>query len=364
MKPVVIRGIDWYLIGFSLLLVAIGLSIIYSIAIVRGSLSLVTGQVMALIIGIVIAWMIGAYDYRRMKPMVFIFYLLGITLLVAVLIWGDKVLGARRWISLGFFQLQPSEIMKLLVILVFARILSEAAEFRARSIIFLCVLAVIPIGIVLRQPDLGTAAVLGLTILFMLAAARLPQRYWWVLLLIVVISAPLAFANLKPYQRTRVETFLTPTKDPFGAGYNVIQSIIAVGNGGVFGQGIGQGTQSQLEFLPVAHTDFIFAGIAEATGLVGSTLVIALLASLCIRALLIAQRSTDRFGLFLAIGIGSLWLVQFSINIAMNLGLAPVTGIPLPFVSHGGSALVMNFIALGLLQSIAIRSHSRKIRVA
>jgi rod shape determining protein RodA len=254
--------------------------------------------------------------------------------------------------------------MKLLVILVFARILSEASEFRVRSVAFLSVLAIIPIGIVLRQPDLGTAAVLGLTILCMLGAARLPKKYWLALALIVVVSAPLAFSNLEPYQRTRVETFLTPAKDPFGAGYNVIQSIIAVGNGGVFGQGIGQGTQSQLEFLPVAHTDFIFAGIAEASGLVGSSLVIILLAGLCIRALLIAQRSVDRFGLFLAIGIGSLWLVQFSINIAMNLGLAPVTGIPLPFVSHGGSALVMNCIALGLLQSIAIRSHSRKIRVA
>jgi rod shape determining protein RodA len=184
------------------------------------------------------------------------------------------------------------------------------------------------------------------------------------LLILVLLSAPLVFVNLKSYQRTRVQTFLAPTSDPYGAGYNVIQSIIAVGNGGVFGQGIGQGTQSQLEFLPVAHTDFIFAGIAEATGLVGSTVVIVLLASLCVRALLIARRSLDRFGLFLAIGIGSLWLVQFSINIAMNLGLAPVTGIPLPFVSHGGSALVMNCIALGLLQSIATRSYSRAIRIS
>ena len=358
------RGIDWYLIGCSLLLVVIGLSIIYSIAVVRGSLSLVTSQAVALGIGIGAAAILGSYDYRRMRPLVFVLYLIGIALLIAVLLWGDKVLGARRWISFGIFQLQPSEIMKLLVIIVIARVLADIADFRARSALFVCLVAGLPIGIVLLQPDLGTAAVLGMTILCMLLAARLPRRYWVALLGIVIIVAPLAVAGLKPYQRSRVKTFLAPTSDPYGAGYNVIQSIIAVGNGGVFGQGIGQGTQSQLEFLPVAHTDFIFAGIAEATGLVGASIVILLLASLCVRAVLIAQRTTDRFGLFIAIGIGSLWLVQFSVNIAMNVGLAPVTGIPLPFVSHGGSALVMNCIALGLLQSIAIRTHARAIRVA
>lgn len=363
MKLGVPRGIDWYLIGCSVLLVAIGLSIIYSIAVVRGSMSLVTSQAVALGIGVIVAAIVGSYDYRRMRPIVFILYLVGIALLVAVLLWGDKVLGARRWISLGIFQLQPSEIMKLVVIVLIARVLADIAEFRARSVMFLGMITALPIGIVLLQPDLGTAAVLGITIICMLLAARLPRRYWVGLLILVLFTAPLAIAGLKPYQRSRVKTFLAPTSDPYGAGYNVIQSIIAVGNGGVFGQGIGQGTQSQLEFLPVAHTDFIFAGIAEATGLVGSSVVILLLASLCIRAVLIAQRTTDRFGLFIAVGIGSLWLVQFSVNIAMNLGLAPVTGIPLPFVSHGGSALVMNCIALGLLQSIAMRTHARAIRV-
>jgi len=254
--------------------------------------------------------------------------------------------------------------MKLILVCVVARILADAAAIRTRTLLSIGLILGLPVGVVLLQPDLGTAGVLVSTVLVVLLAARVPRRYWLMLLAATAVAAPLLVAHLKPYQRTRIETFLAPTTDPYGSGYNVLQSIIAVGNGGMFGQGIGHGTQSQLEFLPVAHTDFIFAGIAEATGLVGSVVVILLLAGLCMRAFLVGQRSPDRFGTYLAVGIGSLWLTQFSINIAMNLGLAPVTGIPLPFVSHGGSALVINCLALGLLESIARRTHARSARAA
>ena len=151
---------------------------------------------------------------------------------------------------------------------------------------------------------------------------------------------------------------MSPTSDPYGAGYNVLQSLIAVGNGGLLGQGIGHGTQSQLDFLPVVHTDFIFAGIAESTGLVGSLALILILSFLIVRALHIARRAPDTFGALTASGIASLWLIQVSINIGMNLGLAPVTGIPLPFVSHGGTALVTNLLAVGILEAIAVRARS------
>ena len=203
------------------------------------------------------------------------------------------------------------------------------------------------------------SVILVIFVFILLLAAKLPRRYWAVLLVVVAVTGPLVVANLQDYQRARIQTFLQPTKDPYGTGYNVLQSIIAVGNGGMWGQGIGQGTQSQLEFLPIAHTDFIFAGIAEATGFFGSSIVVLLLAMLCVRALFIAHRVRDSFGFYFAVGIAALWLIQFSVNIAMNIGLVPVTGIPLPFVSHGGTALVVNCAALGLLQSIAIRNHQR-----
>lgn len=224
----------------------------------------------------------------------------------------------------------------------------------------------VPVLLVLNQPDLGTAGVLILTTLLLLAVAKLPRGHWLFLSAITLVSLPVVYFRLEPYQLERIQTFLSPQADPYGAGYNVLQSLIAVGNGGLFGQGIGQGSQSQLDFLPVVHTDFIFAGIAEATGFLGSSFVILIFALLIARAFWIARSAPDRFGLMIAMGLGSLWLVQFAINVGMNLGLAPVTGIPLPFVSHGGTALITNCAALGVLESIAIRTRegSRMRRLA
>ncbi len=364
MKRLAAGGLDWYLLLCSLLLTGIGVSVIYSIAVTRGAMGLVSGQLVALGAGIAAGIVATLYDYRRLRPVLVPAYLVSVALLVAVHFFGDQVLGARRWISFGFVQLQPSELMKLALVGVVGRVLADAARIRLTTLAGVALLLGLPMGVVLLQPDLGTAGVLAGTVVLTLAAARVPRRYWLTLFAVLAVAAPLLIANLRPYQRSRIETFLEPTRDPYGDGYNVLQSLIAVGNGGMFGQGIGHGTQSQLEFLPVAHTDFIFAGIAEATGFAGSALVILLLASLSIRAFLIGRRSPDRFGTFVAVGIGSLWLVEFGVNVAMNIGLAPVTGIPLPFVSHGGSALVVNCMALGLLQSIALRTHARSLRRA
>ncbi len=349
------RGVDWYLVGATVLLFAVGLSVIYSLAVVRAAPSLVTSQLIAAGLGLGVAIGIAQYDYRRLAPFMPALYLLGIVLLIAVLFFGDTVLGAKRWISFGPFQLQPSELMKLGLIGMLAHRLSLVQDYPLRRVVSIIGLIAVPVAIVLFQPDLGTAAVLGASTIVVLLVANLPRRYWAVFGLALLAVIPLIVLNLADYQRQRIQTFLQPTSDPYGSGYNVLQSIIAVGNGGLWGQGIGQGTQSQLEFLPIAHTDFIFAGIAEATGFIGSTVVIVLLSVLVVRALHIGQRAPDQFGFYLATGIAGLWLIQFSVNIAMNIGLMPVTGIPLPFVSHGGTALVVNCIALGLLESIARR---------
>ena len=314
------RGLDWYLVGCVVILFSIGMSVIYSLSVVRDAPGLITSQIIAAIIGCCVAAVVAAYDYRRAESLMPVFYCVGIGLLIAVLFFGDTVLGAKRWISFGPLQLQPSELMKLLLVGLLARQLAQLQEYKIRSIVGILCLIAVPVGIVLFQPDLGTAAVLAMTTFILLLAAKLPRRYWAVLLVVVAVTGPLVVANLQDYQRARIQTFLQPTKDPYGTGYNVLQSIIAVGNGGMWGQGIGQGTQSQLEFLPIAHTDFIFAGIAEATGFFGSSIVVLLLAMLCVRALFIAHRVRDSFGFYFAVGIAALWLIQFSVNIDMNIG--------------------------------------------
>lgn len=360
-----LRSLDWYALSTVLLLIVTGIVTIYSVTFVRGTTELAVGQAQYALLGLAAAAVLSYIDYRRLRSWSLWLYVLGVGLLVAVAVSGTSIFGARRWLELGFFQLQPSELMKPILVLLGARVLAARyGELRFRELAFFLALVVLPVGLVMQQPDLGTASVLLLVTAVLLVAGRLPRSQWIFLMAAVVIALPILFMNLKPYQVERIQTFLSPASDPYGSGYNVIQSLIAVGNGGMFGQGFGQGTQSQLEFLPVVHTDFIFAGIAEATGLMGSLFVVVLLAFLVLRTLSIARQAPDMFGMLLAVGIAGLWTIQFVVNIGMNLGLAPVTGIPLPFVSHGGTALIVNLAALGVVESIAVRSRSLGQRLA
>lgn len=357
MNRALFRSLDWYLIGVVILLVVTGIVTIYSVTYVRGMTALAVGQAEYALLGIPVVLALAAFDYHRLRSWSLWLYAGTIILLIAVVFFGTSVFGARRWLEIGFFQLQPSEPMKVVLVLLGARVLSARyGELKFRELLFFLLLVLVPVGLVIKQPDLGTSSVLLFVTGALLVAGRLARSHWVFLMASIAVMLPLLFFNLKPYQVERIETFLSPSSDPYGAGYNVLQSLIAVGNGGMFGQGFGHGTQSQLQFLPVVHTDFIFAGIAESTGLMGSLFVIGLLTFLVVRTLFIARRAPDTFGMLLAIGIGALWAVQFIINIAMNVGLAPVTGIPLPFISHGGTALVINLAALGILESIAIRS--------
>ncbi|MBI2590026.1 rod shape-determining protein RodA [Candidatus Berkelbacteria bacterium] len=363
MRFQLLRFIDWYLVGIVLILVVGGVAMIYSLTFARSGSELAFTQGAFVILGWITASILAVFDYRRLRSFSLLLYLAVGLLLLGVTFYGTVVFGARRWIEIGAFQLQPSELFKLVAVILIARVL--AARFgaiRFRDLFVVSLLLGLPITLVLKQPDLGTAGVIFLTFVIILTIAKLPRSLWVSIGLSLPILMLAIFLNLKDYQIDRVQVFLNPASDRYGSGYNVLQSLIAVGNGGLFGQGLGQGTQSQLDFLPVIHTDFIFAGMAEAVGFFGSFAFLVLFAALIIRALMISHRAPDAFGSFLAFGIASLWFVQLAINVGMNLGLAPVTGIPLPFISYGGTAIVCNFIALGILESIAIRSQQGYFR--
>lgn len=358
------RGIDLVLAILIGLLVVSSIAMIYSLTIERTGIGLARDQALFALLGVAAAGLLSTVDYRRIRTLVVPSYAAGVLLLILVLVMGKTVFGATRWIDIAGFQFQPSEPMKLLLILFVAHLMTSRPPQALTPTYVLPAAAatLVTFVLVLLQPDLGTAMVLGLVTLAVLGASQLPRVYWLSLLGVGVVLLPILWSNLHDYQLQRIQTFLQPTADPLGTGYNVIQSLIAVGNGGLMGQGFGQGTQSQLDFLPVVHTDFIFAGIAESIGFVGSILLLGLFVGLLLKTLSIARQAPDRFGMLVAIGIASLWFIQFTINVSMTLGLAPVTGIPLPFVSYGGTALITNLAAAGILASIAARAEPRRFR--
>jgi rod shape determining protein RodA len=350
---------DWSLFVIPLVLVSVGIATIFSISL-PGERNLALPQAIFAVIGVVSMLLLTFLDYRALKPLAPYLYGGTLLLLVLVLFVGSVQFGAQRWIDIGIFQIQPSELMKPILVIFLAKLLADKSDVSWQRLIFILALTGIPILLVMRQPDAGSAILLGLALLPILFLSNLRRDQWSALIFMFLVSVPLFWGVLAPYQKQRLLTFINPRSDPFGAGYNVLQAQIAVGAGGLFGRGFGQGSQSTLQFLPVPHTDFIFAGVAEATGFVGSMVLILLFAFLIYRVIKLVWLSQDRFGSMLAAGLGSLLLFSVFINIGMNLGLAPVTGIPLPFVSYGGSALITNFAILGILQSIYLRH--KKIR--
>lgn len=298
-------------------------------------------------------------DYRswaRLTPWLYGFML---ATLVFVLLFARSVLGAQRWIDLGFFNFQPSEFAKLVLIVVLAKFFSdnydrlEQPKYLALSLVY----AGVPILLVSRQPDLGTALVLAAIWAAMALVAPVRKLHLLVLAGVATAGLPLFIAMLKPFQRARLETFINPTADPLHTGYNAVQSQITVGSGQVFGRGLAAGSQSQLNFLPslAQHTDFIFAVLNEKMGFIGGTLLLLLFGILIWRGLRIGYTAQDRFGMFVSVGVVAMILFHVVINTGMNMGVAPVTGIPLPFVSYGGTSLMVGMVALGLLESIAVR---------
>ena len=350
------KTIDWVLYLAPVLLCTAGLAVLYSLTYFNGKIGLFHDQIIYFIIGIILMIVLTFWDYRNLKGLAIYLYLIGIALLVVVIFFGKTTLGATRWIDLGIFQLQPSEPMKIFLVIIIARILSDKiGEVRFRDILFIGFLALIPITLIILQPDLGTVTVLCAGAFAVILSTKLTRAQIFGIIGIILIMLPVVWFSLKDYQRQRLYTFVNPTSDPYGSGYNVFQSTITIGNGGLTGRGLGHGAQSQLNFLPVAHTDFIFAGVAEASGFIGSIVLIIIFMILITRVVNVAKISKDNFGMMLAVGFAGILLFQMVVNIAMNLGIAPVTGIPLPFVSHGGTSLILNFCMIGILQSIYLR---------
>lgn len=360
-----LRHIDWVLVLTALALTAIGALMIYSASFARlrdegfTNEFLMNRQVLFAGLGVVACVITAAIPYRRYRSWAGAMYGVGVLMLIAVLSGlGDASLGAQRWIDLGPLQLQPSEIMKVGVIVTLAGLLSQARGTPGGMDVLRAILVVaLPAALIFKQPDLGTLLVLVALLCGVLLVAGTRVRTMVVLFVLGIVSAVgvLQIGVLEDYQVARLTAFLDSSADPQVTGYNLNQAKIAVGSGGLTGKGLFQGTQTNLDFVPEQHTDFIFTAIGEETGFVGSAVLLALFALFLWRGVRIAMLSKDLFGTLLAAGVVSMITFQVFVNIGMTIGLSPITGIPLPFVSYGGSSLITNFIATGILLNVHMR---------
>ncbi len=363
-------GLDWLLMGASLALITLGTLLVWSATSTRADLTggdpntYLRKQLVNIAIGLVLMVSVTATDHRWVRILAPLAYVASVGGLVMVLVAGSTVNGSRSWLQLGSMSIQPAEFAKLAVVIGMALLVAERAEGTWRrpvgtvDVVGMLAIAGLPAALILLQPDLGTMLVLSATVFGVLATSGAPRRWLAGLSVAGVAAAAVAVTGgvLKEYQILRFMAFTDPSLDPRGAGYNVEQARIAVGNGGVFGQGLFNGSQTRSGFVPEQHTDFIFTVAGEELGLVGAGVLIALLAVVTWRCLVIATRSTDMFGRVAAAGIGC-WLgVQAFQNIGMCLGIMPVTGVPLPLVSYGGSSMFATLMAVGLLQTIHLRT--------
>ncbi len=346
---------DWLLLGAMLLICAMGITMIYS---ATHASRLFMSQFYALGLGLGALLVALAIDYRTLADKSHWLYALTVGLLVYVMLFGDVHGGARRWIPVGSFNLQPSEFAKVAVALVLAKFFGDSrrqSPTRA-DLATAAVLAGIPLLLIARQPDLGTAVTLAAVFLAVAFVAGLPMRLLGVLALIGVLAAPVVWQfALKDYQKSRILTFIDPSKDTRGAGYQQIQARITVGSGGFWGKGFMKGTQGQLRFLPVAFTDFIFSAWAEEQGFVGVMVALGLYLFVIARSLQSARLAKDRLGGYLVVGVLASFAFQVFYNIAMSAGLAPVKGLTLPLMSYGGSSLIATLVGFGLILNVRMR---------
>ena len=358
----------WRRIDSTLLMAVLGLAVICLLIIASathanmdgkpGQYDFVMKQGVFLVAGLIIAGGSLYFDYRKLYRLVPVIYGINAILLLIVKFAGTSALGAQRWIQIGPFTLQPSEFAKLIMIICLARLLSNnKSGFQTwKSLLPVAALMALPTLLIFIQPDLGTSLVFAAITFGMLYICGLKMQLVKRAFLALVVAFPVIwFFVLHSYQKMRIIVLFNPSADPYGSGYHVIQSKISIGSGGFIGQGLFAGTQSQLNFLPENHTDFIFSVIGEELGFVGAIFVLFLYFILLYRTIMISRSSGDAFGSLLACGIFSMWLFQIFINVGMTLGIMPVTGIPLPFMSYGGSALLMNLICVGILMNIYLR---------
>lgn len=355
------HNLDLSLFVATIALVAVGIAAGYSATINSSGLEDLTyRQIAYAIIGFILMIILSFVDYRFLESIQKPLYAVLIVVLGVLLIIGQMRFGAQRWIDIRLFPIQPSEIAKIIIIVVLAKYLTDNFEVMGyvRHVIFSLLFVLPPILLIYFQPALGTSISIAIMWLGMIFAAG--AKVWQLALLGVggMTALPFLWMVMQDYMRQRIYTFLNPLGDPLGAGYNVIQARVAIGSGGMWGAGFTHGSQSQLHFLRVRHTDFIFSVVGEEMGFIGSILLFALIVFVLWRILRAASISRDHFGYLIAYGIATIIFFQSIVNIGMNLGLVPITGIPLPFVSSGGSSLITFLIGLGLVQSIIVH-HKR-----
>ncbi len=355
------KKLDWVLVIVVLLLVSVGLLSIYGISRERG-LDIFKRQIIYVALGLFLMFLFASFDYRIFRDHSIILlglYFFGLILLIGVLVAGKEIRGVYSWFRFGKLGFEPVELMKLAIILVLAKYFSlrhiEVSRFRHLIISGLYIF--FPLVLLLLQPELGYILILALIWLAIVIVAGIRIRHLIILAIIGLIIISMSwFYLLKDYQKERITAFLNPQSDPFGRGYHIIQSIIAIGSGKLLGRGLGHGTQSQLNFLPEQHTDFIFATIAEEWGFFCSFFILVLFGILFYRLIKISLTSSNNFARLFSIGAATMFSIQAIINLAMNMGISPIIGIPLPFLSYGGSNLIMNFITMGIIQGIVIRN--------
>ena len=355
------RDFDWILLAMIALLSLISVFEIRSATLQTKFHGFDQKQIVFLLVGVILMFAISLIDYHRLVDAAPWAWAVSIAFLVAVRLVGTKVLGGRRWISLGGgVHFQPSEWVKLVLILVIARFFWSRAgrELTWLDIAKSFFLVGLPMLLVLTQPDLGTALTYLPILLVGLFLAGIRVRQIGVILLLLAIAgggAALKGKRLKPYQQARINAFINPNSDPKGSGYQIRQSLIAVGSGGIWGQGTNRGTQTQGDFLPIPYTDFIFAALSEEHGFVGAVGVLLLYFFILIRLIQNAQTAADLPGTYIVMGVVAVLVFQIAVNVGMVVGFMPVTGIPLPLLSYGGSSVLFTFLALGIVMNVRMR---------
>lgn len=354
--------INWGLLACLVLLYFMGISNLYSASGTRMESGLAVSdfyqrQMVWGGIGLICMLTAMAFDYRQLRNLAWPFFLLSLILLIMVPVVGKTILGAKRWISLGFMSIQPSELAKLAVLVLAARLMARDSRPLGWKDFFavLCV-GLVPCGLIIMQPDLGTTLMILLILGGMILFHGLRGYVFKVCLVVIpLVGAFMWFVGMHDYQRQRIFTFLDPSTDPRGTGYHILQSRIAIGSGELWGKGFGEGTQSQLRFLPERHSDFAVAVYGEEWGFVGCVVLITLYCLFLLSIFSSAVQAKDRFGSMLVVGVFFYFFWQILINIGMVIGLMPVVGIPLPFISYGGSATVVNFTLLGIVLNVSMR---------
>lgn len=352
------RILDKPLLGSAIALGLFSVIVIYSATYQSSSASFFKRQLAFFIIGVILTFVGTSFDYRKLEPYSRAIYLVSVFLLLPVFLF-PAAGGAHRWIPLGFFDLQPSEVVKLALIIVLASFVADKGMEVTSNRDFLKALgiAAVPALLIFIQPDIGTA--LSIFVIFvgmmLIGGARARQVIVLCLAGLGLFAGAAKLGLLKSYQISRVLTFINPDMDPLHTGYNLLQSKIAIGSGGLLGRGLFVGTQTNLDFIPSHHTDFIFSVVGEELGFVGAGILLLLFGVLIWRGIKIASTAKDPFGTMLATGIVIMFLFQIAVNVGMTMGIVPVTGITLPFMSYGGSSLIVSYFAVGLLLNVGMR---------